>query len=241
MVEGSLDGMRPLVILVHGSLSSADEWGGYADLLPDCDVVAVDLPGHGGRGDEVFTTRAAIRAIEQAVAQRANGQPVFLAGHSLGGYLASLHAARNPGVLAGLILIGATGDPRSPLAAVYRAYAWLVGKVDHARLARVRDAVARRLGLSEDQFPAPEAYAVLPAAWQSVIDDCPSHLMTRVDCPVLFINGQFDQMRLNERAYQRLTPSSRLVTVPRATHLAPLTHPEQVAELIQQFARDLAG
>lgn len=241
MAEGSLDGMRPLVILVHGSLSSADEWGGYAELLPDCDVVTIDLPGHGERMSESFTTRAAVRVIDEALLGRDEGQPVFLVGHSLGGYLASLHAARNPGVLAGLVLIGATGDPRSPLAAVYRGYAWLVGKVDHARLARIRDAVARRLGLSEDQVPAPEAYAVLPAAWRSVIDDCPRHLMGRVDCPVLFINGQFDQMRLNERAYQRLTPSSRLVTVPRATHLAPLTHPEQVAGLIRQFVRDVAG
>ena len=227
--------MRPLVVLVHGSLSSAEEWNGYAELLPDCDVVAVDLPGHGERTTTVFTTRTAVRVIESAVAQRASGQPVVLAGHSLGGYMASLYAARNPDALAGLVLMGATGDPRSPLAAVYRGYAWLVERVSHERLARVRDAVARRLGVPDEQFPEASTYAVLPAAWQAVIDDCPRHLMSRIECPVLFINGQFDQMRITERRYQRLAPGSRLATVPRATHLAPLTHPQHVGRLIGEF------
>ncbi|MDO5082663.1 MAG: alpha/beta hydrolase [Arachnia propionica] len=231
--------MRPLVVLVHGSLSNAAEWSGYTELLPGCDVVAVDLPGHGGRVDEVFTTRGAIRAIERAVAQRGGGQPVVLVGHSLGGYMASLHAARNPGVLAGLVLIGATGDPHSPLAAVYRGYAWLVDHVNHERLARVRDAVARRLGVPAEHVPDAASYAVLPAAWQAVIDDCPPRLMSRVDCPVLIVNGQFDQMRISERRYRELAPEARVVTVPRATHLAPLTHPDQVAHLIQDFVRTL--
>lgn len=227
--------MRPLVVLVHGSLSSASEWNDYRALLRGCDVVAVDLPGHGERVRTVFTTREAVRVIAAAVAQRAHGQPVVLAGHSLGGYMASVYAARNPDVLAGLVLMGATGDPHSPLAAVYRGYAWLVGRVSHDTLARVRDAVARWLGVPQEKIPDASAYASLPAAWQAVIDDCPSQLLTRIDCPVLFINGQFDQMRINERRYQQLVPGSRLETVPRASHLAPLTHPQQVGRLLREF------
>lgn len=231
--------MRPLLVLVHGSLFNAEEWSGYAQLLPNCDVVAVDLPGHGTRTRAPFTTSAAIQVINEAVAKKRPGQLVVLAGHSLGGYMAAAYAARYPEALDGLVLIGASGDPRSPLAAVYRAYAWLVGRVSHDTLAKVRNTVAQLMGVKNEQLPDASAYAVLPQAWQAVIDDCPRELMSDISCPVLFINGQFDQMRVNERAYQRLVPGSRRVIIPRASHLAPLTHPRHVARFLDEFIATL--
>lgn len=231
--------MRPLVVLVHGSLSSAHEWGEYAGLLPDAEVVTLDLPGHGTQAHRPFTMAAALELIEDAVAQSMVGQPVILAGHSLGGYLAYAFAARYPGRLDGLVLIGASGDPRSRLAQIYRGYAWLVERVDHRRLARIRDAVARRIGLSDDQIPDASAYAALPAAWRAVMNDCPPELLAHIDCPVLLLNGQFDQMRLTERRYLQLAATAQLKHIPGATHLAPMTHPAQVAAAVWGFAQQV--
>ncbi|MDO4718375.1 MAG: alpha/beta hydrolase [Propionibacteriaceae bacterium] len=232
--------MRPRVVFVHGSLSSALEWTGYAELLPQADVVTLDLPGHGTRAGEPFTTDAAVGLIAEAVAGHDPGQPVVLAGHSLGGYMACVYAARHPQRLAGLILLGASGDPGSRLAAVYRGFAWLIERVSHERTARLRNRIARMLGLSDEQIPEASAYDALPASWRAVMQDCPPELLTSVTCPVLLINGQFDQMRLNERRYLDLARSSRLAIVPRATHLAPLTHAGQVAHHISDFLGSLS-
>ncbi|MDO4783654.1 MAG: alpha/beta hydrolase [Propionibacteriaceae bacterium] len=231
--------MRPRIVLVHGSLSSAQEWAGYADLLPEAEIVAIDLPGHGARAGEPFTTDAAVGLIAAAVDGRAPGQPVVLAGHSLGGYMACVYAARHPERLAGLVLLGSSADPAGRLAVIYRGFAWLVERVSHERTARLRNRVARMLGLSDDQIPDTSAYDALPASWRAVMADCPPELLTAVTCPVLLVNGQFDQMRLNERRYLELARSSQLAIVPRATHLAPLTHAEQVARHISDFVGSL--
>lgn len=229
------------VVLVHGSLSSAKEWDDYARLLPDHDVVAIDLPGHGTRVGERFTTRDALDAIASAIDAAPLGEPVVLAGHSLGGYLALLYASQHPYALAGLGLLGASTDPNTPLAAVYRGFAWLTERIDHDRLARLRDRIARLLGVPDQQLPTAAMYRVLPDAWRSVIDDCGPELLAQVTCPVLLINGQFDQMRLSERRFLSLAANARLHIVPRASHLAPLTHPDQVAGLLAAFISDAAA
>lgn len=229
--------MRTRLVLVHGSMASSAQWQGYADLLPRFDVVAIDLPGHGDRAGEEFGTDAALAAIGEAVR---GDQPVILAGHSLGGYLSSRYAG-TVGGLDGLIILGATGNPSSRFSGVYRAFSKLTERASHERLGRARLALARRLGVTEGQLPERADYATLPAVWQAVFDDCPPHVLTGVDCPVLFINGQFDQMRIHERRYQRLVPGSELRIVPRASHFVPLTHQGEVASIIDGWAAGLTG
>ena len=228
--------MRPRLVLVHGSMASSAQWADYPGLLPDFDVVPIDLPGHGGRAGERFSTGAALDAIGEAVDGDA---PAVLAGHSLGGYLAGLFAGTRPHTLAGLALIGATGNPRSPLAGTYRGFAKLTRWVSHERLGRSRLALAARLGVRPELLPEQADYATLPAVWRAVMADCPPRVLRGVTCPVLFVNGQFDQMRIDERRYRRLVPGAELAIVPRASHLAPLTHPDVVAGILSRWAAPL--
>lgn len=229
---------KPRLVLVHGSLSSAHQWVDYPGLLPGIDVVCIDLPGHGTRIGEEFTMGAAIETVANAAVGHG---PVFLAGHSLGAYMATAYAAGAPQDIAGLMLLGATGNPASRLAGLYRGYSWLVRRTDHKRLARVRDAVARRLGLPDDQIPDPSTYEVLPAAWQAIFDSTPLEQIRRVPAPIAFINGQFDQMRAGARQFRRAVPDARYHLIPRASHLAPLTHAPQVAACMRQFMDESLG
>lgn len=226
---------RPLLVLVHGTRMDGRQWAPYPPLLPGVDVVAPDLPGHGARVGEEFTLEAALRTLARSVEGAAPGQRVVLAGHSLGGYLATIYAARNPGRLEELVLVGATADPSGPLTAVYRWFARLVGRTDPDRMARATNRMVRWLGARAEiaeALPGGEAYAVLPAAWQVVMDECGPELLRQVDCPVVLVNGQLDQMRLHVRRYAAAAGSVRVVTVPRATHLMPLTHPERLASIL---------
>ena len=55
--------------------------------------------------------------------------------------------------------------------------------------------------------------------------------LRRIDVPTWFINGQYDQLRLNERLFVSLVPGSELIVVPRTTHLVTArlaTHPSMM-------------
>lgn len=230
---------RPRLVLVHGTRMDARQWEPYGPLLPGVEVVAPDLPGHGRRTGEPFTLEAAVRTIARAVDGAYPGQRVILAGHSLGGYMATVYAAQHPGRLDRLVLVGATADPAGPLTAVYRGFARLVGRSDPERMARATNRVVRWLGARADiaaRLPGGEAYAALPAAWQTVMEECGPDLLRSVDCPVVLVNGQLDQMRLHVRRFAAAAGGARVITVPRATHLMPLTHPDRLAQILREVA-----
>ncbi|WP_237566001.1 alpha/beta fold hydrolase [Ornithinimicrobium cerasi] len=230
----------PRLVLVHGTRMSAAQWDPYPALLPGAEVVAVDLPGHGSRVAEPFTVEAALGVLDAAVSGRTPGQGVVLAGHSLGGYLAALYAQAHPDRLSALVLLGASADPSHRLAVVYRGFAALLPRVGAARMARFTNAVVRRLGVSgaaADSLPDGAAYAALPAAWAAVMGACGPHLLREVGCPVVLVNGQWDQMRLHVRRYAAACADPHIVTVPRATHFAPLTHPDEVAAALRTALR----
>lgn len=212
------------------------QWDPYHRLVPEAELVAVDLPGHGPRAGESFTTEEAVATIARAVGEAAEGQPVVLAGHSLGGYLSTLYAAEHPDRLDALVLVGASADPSSRLAGLYRGFAKVLPYVGAERMARFTNGVVRRLGVGgevADRLPDGAAYAALPAAWEAVMEACGPDLLRDVRCPVVLVNGQWDQMRLHVRKYAAACAHPRVLTIPRATHFAPLTHPGQVAEVLR--------
>lgn len=221
---------RPRLVLVHGSRMGAAQWDGYADLLPGVEVVAVDLPGHGSRSGEEFTWEGAMATVRQSV-EAAGDRPVVLAGHSLGGYVA-LAAAAEGTPLDGLVLVGATGEPRGVGALVYRGFARLALAVGPERTGRAASAVMRRLGAPAalaDQLADGTGYDTLPRVWDAVMAHARAELLDRVRCPVTIVNGRYDQMRLQVGVFLRHAPHARVVVVPGATHLLPLTHPEALA------------
>lgn len=220
---------------------SARQWAPYRALLPEVEVESVDLPGHGTRTGEPFTLEGALATIRAAVDDRAPAQPVVLAGHSLGGYLCALYAAAHPDSLDALVLIGAAADPANRLAVVYRAFARVLPYVGPDRMGRVANRVVRLLGVrggAADALPDGTSYAALPAAWDAVMEHCGPSLLQGVGCPVHLVNGQYDQMRLDVARYAAACADPHVITIPRATHFAPLTHPEAVAEVLASVVRE---
>ncbi|QIM21141.1 alpha/beta hydrolase [Phycicoccus sp. HDW14] len=229
---------RVRLVLVHGSQLSRAMWARYGALLgPDVDLVLPDLPAHGARRDGPFTWEGALDVVGEAVGAD-DGVPVVLAGHSLGGYLVMAWAARHPTRLAGLGLLGASAVPAGPGAAVYRGLARLEQRLGPDRMSRALDR----------QFDAllPPAFAALlkeagygfdgiPDAWAGVMGECRPEMLAEVTAPVLLVNGQLDQLRVDVRRFRkaaRSAPWVHVVTVPRGLHVFPLTHPaETVAAL----------
>ncbi|MBX2891646.1 MAG: alpha/beta hydrolase [Saprospiraceae bacterium] len=107
----------PLVVLVHGSPGSADN---YLDYLADtmltrvARLVAIDRPGFGytqgfGRAEPSQAAQAA--AVWAVVRHLSAREKVWLVGHSLGGPVIARFAMDYPEQAAGLVLVAASIDP----------------------------------------------------------------------------------------------------------------------------------
>jgi pimeloyl-ACP methyl ester carboxylesterase len=104
----------PLVVGLHGLGGSHLNWSAVAPMLNRrARVVALDLVGHGltpvgARTADIEGHRRLVSGFLAAL----GGRPAILMGNSMGGLVAALQAAEEPGSVAGLILI----DPALPTA-----------------------------------------------------------------------------------------------------------------------------
>ena len=107
---GDSSGTR--VILVHGTPGSATAWSDYVlSPPPGMEVVALDRPGFGRSGPAGAMTSLADQAAAVLALMPADGRPVLLLGHSLGGPIVARVAADHPECVAGLVLLAASLDP----------------------------------------------------------------------------------------------------------------------------------
>ena len=237
---------RVRLVLVHGSQVNHAVWTPYPALLgPDVEVVAPDLPAHGRRRDEPFTWDAALATVGEAVGAD-DGTPVVLVGHSLGGYLAMAWAARHPRRLAGLALLGASGVPAGPGALVYRGLARVQRRLGVERMTRGMDREFAALldpTLAAAVKEAGYGFAGIRAAWDGVMTSCRPEMLADVTAPVLLVNGQLDQLRVDVRRFRRAARSApwvRVVVVPRAFHVFPLSHPRETAAALWELVAGAA-
>ncbi|MEO7751851.1 MAG: alpha/beta hydrolase [Terracoccus sp.] len=228
--------MAAHLVLVHGSRLSSTQWAPQLPLLRGrVGVTLVDLPGHGARADEDFTLERCAEVIDETV--RAHVAPV-LVGHSLGGYAAMAYAAHHPSALVGLVLADCSTSPTGAGAALYRGVARLTDRIGPARMTRVNDRVLHRLYPPERVDPViAGGYYFTPtaAAWGEVMTHCRPSMLRELTCPVLLLNGQFDQFRLGTRAFVRAGSDVRVEVVRRAGHLSNLDQPRAFADAVLRF------
>lgn len=94
------------VVLIHGYLENSEVWAGFADRLArKYRVIAVDLPGH-GRSDvfgDIHGMDFMAGLIKELLGEADTG-PVFMTGHSMGGYVTLAFADLFPDLLKGYCL-----------------------------------------------------------------------------------------------------------------------------------------
>ncbi len=112
------DPARPVVMLLHGWIASADlNWyGAYADLVKaGYRVLAVDHRGHGRGLRPLVPFRLADCAADAAATMRTlRVAPATVVGYSMGGAIAQLVARDHPDVVSGLVLSGTAQHWREP-------------------------------------------------------------------------------------------------------------------------------
>lgn len=239
---------RPAVILIHGAGMDHTVWQQQSRYLAHhgWNVLAVDLPGHGLSGGAPLESVEALADWAVRLLDAAGIGQAALIGHSLGALTALEAAARHPGRVTRLALLGVTpampvhddllaaaksGDPL----AVELIIGWGFGKQAH-KGGNIAPGIWMmggggrllehgRPGVLGADLGAANAYAGGLAA------------AGKVTCPTLLLLGRADRMTPVRGAapLQEAIADCRTVVLPAAGHMMMIEAPRETLQALTGF------
>jgi abhydrolase domain-containing protein 6 len=242
----------PLVVLVHGFTGSKENWLPLMrELGRTHRVVAPDLPGWGlsERHDSAdYGPGAQAERLREFLGNLAE-KPALLVGHSMGGQIVGLLAARHPGSAERICLMSAAGvlftenefgrevqagnnpfqvtsrsELKRYLGIVFAKPPLVPWPADTALVRRRRADATFEQTVLEAIGRGPEAFA-LEAELPNIRE------------PVLLLWCRSDRVIdvSAEAVFHRLLPSSQTVLLSGAGHMPMMAQPRQVAEALTRF------
>lgn len=244
-VAGPDDG-RPIVFL-HGAMFTRKLWlPQLRGLSDEFRTIAPDLPGHGARAHETIRMDSAIELVEETIEAQAGGSAV-LVGLSLGGYVATEYAYRNPTDVDGLVLTGASANPVGGMETLTRA----VGRL--ARLATrpdVGERAVERLGkrwVRNRDLPPDIEREIIEAgiyprqfgeAEPAVAGEDFRARLSTYPGPTMILNGENDKiMRRGERDHAGAARDGRAEVLADVGHICNLHRPTTYTARLRNFLR----
>lgn len=241
---------RPVLVLIHAFPLDRRMWLTQAHELSElATVVLVDLPGFGESPLAEASLDAWADHLEATLDGMLGQSPVVVGGLSMGGYVALRMAERHPHRLDALILAdtraGAdSNDGRAARDAAIQAVEThgvaavvdgLLPKLFSSGVDPEVRASAKELMLAQ----APEAVQNALAAMRDRPDSTP--LLSRIEVPTLVLVGADDELTPPNEAEMmaRALPSSWLVKIPNAGHLANLEAPAAFSAAVAGFLTGL--
>ena len=248
---------QPTLVFLHALGASGREWDLVRRHLPDHRCLALDLPGFGDRANEGYADVAAMADDLAAVIRRERLTACVLVGHSMGGKIVTLVAARAmageaglAGVL-GVVLVAASPPCPEPIAEDRRAQ--MIGWAADGPVARA-DAetfVAANTAAPLPEAPREQAIADVERssrqAWLGWLERGSREdwrpAAAGIAIPALIVAGGEDG-DLGEAAQRRLNlplyANAAFRVVDGAAHLIPYEQPAALARLIADHAATVA-
>lgn len=245
-------------LLIHCSLGHAGGWARMVAALDDViTAIAYDLPGHGRSADwdGVSDIQAVSTAMAADILDHAGQGPADIIGHSFGGTVAIRLAVERPDLVRSLVLI----EPVFFAVAVQDRPALQVQDDAHMRAYRDALRAGDRVGAAKaftsvwgdgrgwDRLPPAQQQAMaarihlIDAGAPAIYGDCAGILsggkLAGITCPVLLIRGGDSPeaiAAINDGLARRI-PQAQQVAIAGAGHMAPITHPAEVAGVARTF------
>jgi abhydrolase domain-containing protein 6 len=247
-------GAGPTLVLLHGFTGSKENWLTLMPrLAPHHRLIAPDLPGWGEStrvdgGDYGYAAQA--DRIARWLATLGDA-PVILVGHSMGGGIAALVAARHPERVAKLVLMDAGG-------ALFRenAFGLAVLRGENPFGVHDRASLDRYLGTVFDDppyvpWPADEALItrrIADAGFETAVLDrigrgpqafLPAEEAGRIGQPTLLLWCREDRVIDASAAdvYRAAIPQSQTVLLDGCNHMPMMEQPDLTALALEEFLR----
>ena len=236
----------PAIVFVHGTRLTGSFWAAQqAALGAEFRTIAPDLPAHGTRADEPFTLDGAADAVAAAIRAEAPDGQAIVVGLSLGGYVAMTLAAREPDLVSGLVVSGASAEPVGLLKLPFALFATIMDGVADERFDRLNAWFFR------SRYPPAIAEPIVAGGFwshggaeavRSLVGERFIPRLAAYPGPSLIVNGEFDVVfRPGARAFAAAARDTRRVRLGGASHLANLDRPTAFSEAVRRFARSVAN
>lgn len=135
----TVSGEGNTLVLLHGFLETSTMWNDYVTAFSKTHkVITIDLLGHGKTGSIGYIhTMEEMAEVVFAVLKELRLRKIYLAGHSMGGYVALAFAEMYPDYVKGLCLINSTARADSAERKVNRDRAIKAVKQNHKQFIRI--------------------------------------------------------------------------------------------------------
>lgn len=248
-VHYEIAGEGPPLLLIAGTASDSASWGPLLPLLPARQLIRIDNRGSGRTKADGPLDHADMVDDCVALLDHLGLTAVDIVGHSLGGYLSLMLAAREPSRVRRVVTLTAGGmDAKTRVlfddfARLYFTmvpkdwfrllYQWLFSTPFFADEATVAAAAEGSTNYPYRQSPGDFARQIAAARRETKVD------LTRIACPVLAIAAEFDLLTppATVAALHRDVPNVEHVTIMGAAHSIHWEKTAEVAAEIERFLR----